>query len=71
MTTDGSDLTDALHPDVEDACQQIDAVLFSGCPGEHGLDRLDFFVDRWKREIKSHREMNEEMKLKELEKSGW
>lgn len=49
----------AVHPDVEEAFQQIDAMMFSGCPDTVDLDRLQHFLVRWNLKIVRARELIE------------
>lgn len=51
----------AIHPDNEEAFQTIDAAMFSGCPDEEFLQRLEYFMGRWTREIPMAREINAEV----------
>jgi hypothetical protein len=44
------------HPDNEEALDTIDALIFSGDPEEHELDRIEEFCYRWLRGCKEHRE---------------
>lgn len=44
-----------IHPDVEEAFQQVDAAMFTGDPTESVtmFERLRYFIGRWDRAIKS------------------
>tara|TARA_R110000772_G_scaffold183168_2_gene294358 strand:+ start:1873 stop:2112 length:240 start_codon:yes stop_codon:yes gene_type:complete len=40
-----------MHKDVEDALEQIDAMMFSGDPSLEDLDTLQTYMGRWNRAI--------------------
>jgi hypothetical protein len=53
------------HPSNEDALDTIDALVFSGSPADHELDRIEHFCQRWLRGIKEHRDTNADVKAEE------
>ena len=47
-----------IHPSDEEALQTIDAAMFSGCPDEEFLQRLEYFIKRWNERIPGVRDLN-------------
>lgn len=48
----------SIHPDHKEACEILDAMMFSGCPSEDELAMLEKYIERWNREIPKAREFN-------------